>query len=540
MSTTYLLLFLFSLSSVFADDLIVNTLYGDVEGHYQSDGQVREFMGIPFASPPVGELRFAAPENADSWTGTYVADFINPGCPQECTLPPGTCPLTTSEDCLYLNIWAPTNIPDGVQLPVYVWIHGGAFTVGNSNCALYNGTNLAATNNIIVVSMNYRLGVFGFLASDIFGGNFGILDQRLAMQWVNDNIESFGGNKNEITIGGQSAGAMSVLCHLTSSGSQGLFQQAIMESNPFSIEYHTRTAATELVGYIGDYIGCDPDDVACFRSASVASLLAAGDDASTHYNFKIISYDFLPFGPVVEDSSSGSGEDDSTGFNMLSDQPFNLYRQGLIPEMPILIGTVSEDGRLFVYEMFSSPLSRLEYDSALLVVFGKKYFEVLAMYPADLLNNTADTRDVLSLLTTDLLFLCPLRNSSREVLNRQNTNIFPYYFTHVMSFDGWGPNYSFCVGHVCHSSEIPFIFDQFSDGTISYDITSDEELLTQNMMAFWGNFINYGNPNIQGSNDWVSYSASVDQLIVLEQPLSELFQYRSDYCDFWDAQGYFY
>jgi para-nitrobenzyl esterase len=164
-----------------------------------------------------------------------------PGCEQICNLPPGNCPVYgISEDCLYLSVYSPTEpSPDPAGYPVYFWIHGGAFEQGLGDCALYNGTTYAQ-NNIVSVTINYRLGAFGFLASESMDGNYGLWDQQLALKWTIDNIAGFGGNPNKVTIGGQSAGAMSVGAHLTAKGSAGMFQQAVMESNPLALPFHTR------------------------------------------------------------------------------------------------------------------------------------------------------------------------------------------------------------------------------------------------------------------------------------------------------------
>lgn len=170
-----------------------------------------------------------------------LAAFNAPGCQQVCNLPPGNCPeYGISEDCLYLSVWAPTEpSSDPAGYPVYFWIHGGAFEQGLGNCALYNGTTFA-TNNVVSVAINYRLGALGFLASESMEGNYGLWDQQLALKWTIDNIAGFGGNPKRVTIGGQSAGAMSVGAHLTAKGSVGMFQQAVMESNPLALPFHTR------------------------------------------------------------------------------------------------------------------------------------------------------------------------------------------------------------------------------------------------------------------------------------------------------------
>ena len=200
--------------------LLVATTLGDVQGTLDAKNNVRLWQGIPYARPPVNELRFDYPKVAEKYNGVYQANFMAPGCPQTCKLPPGNCPATTSEDCLYLTVFAPTAAPKNpAGHPVLFWMHGGAYEQGMGNCALYNGTQFAQ-QDVITVAINYRLGALGFMASPSLKGNYGMLDQRLAMEWVKDNIKGFGGDPTSVTIAGQSAGAMSVSSHLTSAGSK--------------------------------------------------------------------------------------------------------------------------------------------------------------------------------------------------------------------------------------------------------------------------------------------------------------------------------
>ena len=180
--------------SLAQEELLVKTTTGYVQGHY-APHDVREWNGIPYATPPVGDLRWEQSTPHASWNDTYVADFMAPGCPQMCNLPPGNCPeYGTDENCLFLSVWAPnkpSEDPNGY--PVMFWVHGGAFEQGLGDCALYNGTQYAELD-VVTVAINYRLGVLGFMASEEMEGNYGILDQRLALQWTHDNIRGFGGN----------------------------------------------------------------------------------------------------------------------------------------------------------------------------------------------------------------------------------------------------------------------------------------------------------------------------------------------------------
>ena len=175
-------------------ELLVKTTTGDVQGHYAPQN-AREWNGIPYATPPVGDLRWEPSIPPAAWSNTYTADFMAPGCPQVCNLPPGNCPeYGIEEDCLFLSVWAP-NKPseDPAGYPVMFWVHGGAFEQGLGDCALYNGTQYSQLD-VVTVAINYRLGTLGYMAGELMEGNYGILDQRLALQWTQDNIAGFGGN----------------------------------------------------------------------------------------------------------------------------------------------------------------------------------------------------------------------------------------------------------------------------------------------------------------------------------------------------------
>lgn len=205
--------FFLSLASVFGqEELLVKTDLGLVQGHYSYEN-VREWNGIPYAVPPVGEKRWTYPEYPQPRTDTYMANYMAPGCSQTCKLPPGNCPVYgISEDCLYLTVWAPHNpSKDPKGYPVMFWIHGGAFEQGLGDCALYNGTNFA-NKDVVTVVINYRLGAMGFMASESMQGNYGFLDQRMALQWTKNNIAGFGGNPNDVTIAGQRYAMSFIIC----------------------------------------------------------------------------------------------------------------------------------------------------------------------------------------------------------------------------------------------------------------------------------------------------------------------------------------
>lgn len=516
------------------DSLLVKTTNGYVEGRLTESG-IRYWKGIPYAKPPVGESRWAYPESPAPFQGTYQATFDAAGCPQHCNLPPGNCPAYgTSEDCLYLSVFAPkepSKDPEGY--PVFFWIHGGAFEQGLGNCALYNGTTFAQ-KDIITVTINYRLGALGFMASESMTGNYGFMDQRKSLQWTIDNIAQFGGNPNKITIGGQSAGAMSVSAHMVSGGSKGMFQQGIVESNPLALPFHTRESATTNANDIFEYLGCADNDVECMRAQSVDDILDAQDHA-VKLDLQNLLINFLPFAPLVDPA----GE--------IPAQPFTAMADGAFEPVPLLMGSMYDEGQLFVYELFPKPIREKEYYAIVDLVFGAQSSKTIKeYYPFDLVS-TGDGRDVFNVLATDLLFYCPLRNATRGFESSQQAaaqQTFIYRFKHVISFDCWGENYTFCVGEVCHGSELPFVFNVFTDGAENtYYPTDDEVALADDLGKAWSNFIANGNPNTGFAvpRAYPIYEPVTDALIVLDKPDSDTQTHvRSKYCDMWDSIGYFY
>lgn len=468
---------------------------------------------------------------------SYVADFDAPGCPQTCNLPPGNCPeFGTSENCLFLTVTAPTNpSADPAGYPVLFWMHGGAFEQGLGNCALYNGTYFAL-NNIVTVVINYRLGVLGFMAGATMEGNYGFLDQRLAMQWTQNNIAAFGGDPKRVTIAGQSAGAESVAAHYVSPKSRGLFSQIIMESNPMAIPFHTRESGAENANAVSAYVNCAIDDLDCLRTKSVDEILEAQNKA-VKLNAKNLLINFLPFAPMIEKD----GE--------IPQQPLDAMMQGNVAPLPTLAGTMYDEGQLFVYELFTKPMNEVSYRATLTGVFGAAASkELLRLYPFEILPGNDDGRVPLNYLATDLIFYCPLRNATTgmvsSVQSKSSAPTFIYRLKHVLSFDCWGPSYTFCVGVVCHGSDLPFVFNVFTDGgSVSYEPTADELALANDMVNAWSNFITSGNPNTGLSVPvaYPAYEASVDSLLVLEEPGSEAQAHaRQVYCDTWDKLGYFY
>lgn len=511
-------------------ETLISSSAGSFQGSVNSAG-VRVWQSIRYAQAPVGNLRFSSPQSpTTTYSGVVDTTSSGPGCPQYCNLPAGNCPKSTSEDCLFLTVTSPAySSSDSNGYPVFFWIHGGSYVSGSGNSALYNATNFAL-NNVVTVSINYRLGVLGFLASNSMSGNYGLEDQQLALAWTKTNIAAFGGNPSKITIGGESAGGMSVACHLVSPKSQGYFSNAIMESNPVGIPFQTRDSAASIAKTIMRYLSCSTDDISCMRYKSVNDILNAQSYAVAPSISKFF-FTTLPFTPVVDEDNG-----------ILPYQPFDAILSGRINSgISLLSGFNKDEGQLFVYQTFAYSLSSYYYQIAVSTIFKNYANQILSMYPFDLIPNNEDGRTVLSVMCTDAIFYCPLRAMAKSTQNSNPT--FLYKFQHVLSFNPWGSRY-YCYNASCHGAELPFVFNIFRDDAsrINFNPTSSERDLSSAMNDAWSNFMKYGNPNTgeSGSLSFPRYSSSSDQVSILDVQgyATVVSSSRSSYCDMWDSIGY--
>ncbi|XP_037534427.1 cholinesterase-like [Nematolebias whitei] len=311
-----LLLPILPLTFAITGDLIINTIQGKVQGKLLSipGGEVRAFLGIPYGKPPIGKLRFNAPEAVEKWEGVKEATKF----PNTCYQVPDTTftgfeggemwnPNTPlSEDCLYLNVWSPVfNKTQSTNLaPVLVWIYGGGFSTGTASLDLYHGHFLSKSEGVVVVSMNYRVGAFGFLSlpdNKHIQGNAGLLDQRLALRWVADNIAAFGGDPSKVTLFGESAGSASVGFHILSPGSQSLFQRGIMQSGSPNAHWSTisqseaRDRSLMLAGLLGCPTSHSTRVEACLQQADPQKITVKQYEINLQPSILVI-----PFPPVVD------------------------------------------------------------------------------------------------------------------------------------------------------------------------------------------------------------------------------------------------
>ena len=493
------------------DPSIVQVAQGSLQGIVSASG--RQFLGIPFAAPPVGDLRWKAPQSPASWSSTRDATQMGSRCPQVAT-PLGNA-AGDNEDCLYLNVYTP--VPSASARPVMVWLHGGSFSIGSGND--YPGDVMAATGNVIVVTVNYRLGPFGFLAlkglqsEDSHGstGNYGVLDQLAAIQWVHDNIAQFGGDPDNVTLFGESAGSFSICGHLASPLTAGLFQKAIMESGPCS---GGAMSLSDAESYGKSFsarssLGCDSliasDVVSCMRGKSADEIIAA----ETPQEQQALSF---ALGIVLDNY-------------FLTQGPGDAIKSGQYNAVPVISGTNHDEGKLFValiYDLFVPPvpLTNEVYDTAVestikqfdpqFALFAPLITPLLAAQyplanypaPAGYDPDLAPAHSALAALMTDSAFSCP-ELSSDGLFAGTTQPLYAY------EFDDPNPPRPFTDNDIPpplagHAGELVYVFQApLEGGAISPDqFTPDQLALSTNMMQYWTNFATSGNPNGAGLPQW--------------------------------------
>ncbi|KAG7496360.1 cAMP-regulated D2 protein-like [Solea senegalensis] len=519
---------------------VVLTKDGQIKGITVDKAHI--FYGIPYADPPTGAYRWKPPRPVTPWPRVYDASFPRPACMQACRGPiTEECPRKVSEDCLYLNIFIPLDVdlssPLLSPLPVMVWIHGGDFIAGSASKPLYDGRFISNFTHTIVVSMEYRLGAFGFLVSGKDPhtsaiGNYGILDQQAAFLWVQRNIAVFGGDPSKVTIFGESAGAQSVSLHLMIQSSKPLFHQAVLQSLPFSIPLKTRHDALKLGKDFAKQTNCSVSDTICLLSLTSQAVLAAQMKTSSKIvnPFRFLEV-FETWGPHID------GE-------LIKEQAITAFLKGhWQKEKPMLLGTTSEEGVLFVYGVFTKPVSAVESTVYITAIFKQHALRVLHKYLH--LYRDADRRDMLAQIVTDYVFLCPSRRSARAGI-AVGSGVWMYVFDHVASDRRVWSGLTFCYQHACHGAELPFLFD--SATVANFTMLPQEKLLSNRMLCYWGAFAHTGDPSSRAHQTsfcreqrlpvWPRYSDTSGWLVMnLTVHSHAQVGTRNHICDFWDQLG---
>ncbi|XP_071970214.1 cholinesterase-like [Engystomops pustulosus] len=507
-------------SVAFAEhETIVETKQGKVSGFHLpvGSGSVIAYLGIPYGEPPTGTQRFKKPEARKPWKGVYDATKFGKSCYQKRDEAYASFPGTNmwqvnnemSEDCLYLNVWVPPTKPNSAD--VMVFIYGGAFLAGTSSLEIYDPSILAFSEDVIVVSMNYRVGALGFLAlpgNRGIPGNAGMFDQQLALQWVHENIAAFGGNPDSVTLFGHSSGAACVGLHLLSPGSQKYFKRAILQSGSVSAGWaiNTHKRAKRLTLKLAELLECPLDDedalVGCLQNTEPTKIVEKQFFVETIHPFALTRII-----PIVD-------------FDFISDMPNNLLKHN-IKKIDILIGGTKDDGNPFT--IWGAPGFSREHDSLItteqLIQGITRFFPTAGDIGTESIlfqykdwkdeHNMEKNREAMELILRDYYMICPMKYFANEMLNH-DTNIYFYEFNHRSSQEVW-PEW---MG-VLHGAILPFMFGKpLSKGR---NFTEEEQILSKRIMKVWGNFARIGIPNDDDNAfTWPPYTHQEQNHVVLK------------------------
>src|SRR6266568_9064882 len=467
-------------------NLIVETRYGKVQGYEQ--GAISVWKGIPFAKPPTAQLRFRAPQPPEPWRGVRETTAFSPMAPQMPEVGASMVgaigadravePRPMSEDCLYLNIWSPG--ASAGQRPVMVYIHGGAFTLGSASDPWYDGTSFAANHNIVVVSLNYRLGILGFVyLKDLAGadagytGNCGLLDQIAALEWVREHIAAFGGDPDNVTVMGESAGAMSIGTLLGMPAAHGLFQRAILQSGAGS-DLTTRSRATKVAQALLAKLGLETPQLSALAEVPLEALLKIQPELGREFG------GVQAFSPIIDGET-------------LPQHPSAMIAQGSAADVAILVGTNRDEWRLFAL-MSGEPKVDEE---QLKRIFGDAAQQALTIYTEARADKSPELAwiDMMS----DMVFRMPaIRLAEGQV--RQGATVWMY------RFDWESPAFGGALG-AAHAVDIPFVWNTL-DTEIARRFTGDSptrQPLADLMHATWAAFIRSGTPAIAELPSWPPY-----------------------------------
>ncbi|XP_075045382.1 fatty acyl-CoA hydrolase precursor, medium chain-like [Mixophyes fleayi] len=511
---------------------LVDTKYGKLRGIAlsvkEASATVDSFFGVPFAKPPVGPLRFANPEPPVPWGSTREASEYPPMCLQEIEVMEGFAKMwksplkmpPLSEDCLYLNVFTPTDRARDAKLPVMVFIHGGGFVTGGAS--IYDGSALSSYGNVVLVSIQYRLAILGFFSTgdDQLHGNYGLLDQVAALQWIQENIADFGGDPQSVTLFGESAGGISVSALVLSPLSQGLFHRAISESGVMTMSSLVVSKTEDLIFYrntVAHLSGCDAATVAdCLREKSQEEILSITSTLG-----------FRPLPVCVDGVLLPKPAEEILADTESNRVPYllgvNTHEFGwILPQIVNLTRMAEELDR-----------ESLQIALTMIPILGLSSIEipfVMDEYIGDT-QDPSELRDRFLDLCGDILFVVPSVRIARYHRD-SGLPVYFYEFQHRPSlFKDIKPDYV----KADHTDELIYVLGGpfLRDGVIfAGDATDEEKVLSRTMMSYWANFARHGDPNGPGLAEWPQYDADEQYLeIDLRQKASS--RLKEDVIKFW-------
>jgi para-nitrobenzyl esterase len=530
---------------------IIPTDKGSIRGFIEDD--VAMFLGVPYAAPPIGINRYTIPKPVASWNSSGIRDTRTLG---------NICPngmigdiVFGDEDCLSLEVYVPAGVinnPNAEPVDVMVWMYGGGYVFGDSyEFGLYDAKHIVKKHNVIVVAMNYRLGPFGFFAHPSLAsenpynttGNYGVQDQQYALQWVQRNIRNFNGNSNQVTIFGESAGAFSIIWHLVSPQSKGLFQAAIFESGTADSPsfFQPPKYAFSFYEMYADAIGCNATETGdnflyCLRNLTTAQTMTSlsqtlsanwpHKDPNSNVGWMPGIAPLMPNGPCIDGSSYG-----------LLDMPINLIRQGRFMRVPTIGGSNQNEGSIFVLAMpivvrsASLPLDDVKLETVLGHFFNASTVQqVMQVYPAGDFGNSDDDRA--SRILRDFFFACP----TRDIALAYSKYDVPFWMYHFAYKGDWIED-PFLGDY--HSSELEFVFDNAFPPLI-HAFSERDDAMAETFGYYWTNLAKTLNPNGSANSTrtqplWPTFDPTLQQNVRLADPVSIERDYTEARCEFWDT-----
>jgi para-nitrobenzyl esterase len=478
-----------------ATDMTVQTTQGAVQGFRQSG--VTEFLGIPYAAPPLGALRWQPPQAHAPWTDVLQATSFGGTCTQNQS--GQFAKPSANEDCLYLNVFTPDNYAaDGKPRPVMVWFYGGGLAAGETND--YDGSKLAREGNVVVVTVNYRVGTLGFFAHPAIAaeghdvGNYGLMDLQFALKWLQTNAGQFGGDRNNVTIFGQSGGATAVMANLVSPTAAGLFQRIINESGTHIIATpipEAEAAGKKFADKAGCTTGTNSDVAACLRKLTPEQIIKLGPAPASYY---------------IQDGKT------------ITKPPYESFKDGSFNHVTIMTGLVADEQSFFLPELQGgsrAPITESDVQ-AYVASFGKDHIDdIMASYPA-------------SAYASPSLHEIAIAEGNKACTARNFDQIWSQYVpVHAYLFDQEDtPNYlpeASYPTRAFHTSELLYIFPLFKGGQgTAHTLTKAQEKLADEMVRYWTNFAWTGNPNGAQAGPWKPYSTEADNVMVLKAPKSTM------------------
>ena len=513
-------LFLSLFATILPAQTSVTTTYGSILG-ITEEGTLA-FKGIPYAKPPLGELRWQAPQPPSPWSQTRMTIDFSPKCPQKNFSPTQDSAITEGEeDCLYLNVWTPAL---SGKRPVLFFIHGGGNQQGSASetingAVLYTGKFLASRKDVVVVTINYRLGALGFMShpavaaasSSKTSGNYGTMDQVLALEWVKNNIVKFGGDPDNVMVFGESAGAVNTSLLLTVPAAKGLFHRAgIQSGSPVAAPYIVgENFSKSFASRMGCATGSLDQQLQCLKALPVSKIIAELESPLS--GGKVT----LGWGPVVDGL-------------VIPKDPASVFLTGQHHKMPVLLGSNADEMSASSPLVVTPAQVRTLFDASVPEAYEA---EGLTLYPPGTTNAQARQSYIQTL--TDAQFTAPARRLARGLDIFQTEPVWRYLFSHAQA--GLGAFYG-----SAHGLELPFIFQSveetsYGKGTF---FNNNDKVVANAMMDYWTNFARTGNPNGAGLTVWPLYDYQKDPYLDIKSPVASAGGLRTQKSDYWDrARG---